>query len=928
MRRYPPFDDDVQITPLRIPRPPRGTWWVLGVIGAVIVLLLVVGPLISIGSELLWFQGLGLREVYTTRLGLQLWLFFGSLVVAFLYVILNVLVALRFRVSSVLRTIGIRRRFLRTPAGLIGIVAAAVIALIVSAGAVGEWQQLLLFLDGSPTGRTEPVFNTDLGFYLFTLPFLHSLLGWALGLGFMTVLLVAALYAWRDTDFELRLPNRGIAHVSLLLAIVALIVAAGAFVGRYDLLYSHNAYVWGAGYTDINARIPIAYISTGLGILLALALVANATFRRLWLPVVALAVWIVFGILSAVYAEAVQRFVVSPQEFTREAPYISRELSGTRQAFNLENVATSQYAGSAKLTSQDIQDDQTTIDNLRLWDAAQLQETYPQLQAIRTYYTLNNIDLDRYTVNGRYQQLELSARELDVTKLPSQAQGFVNQNLTYTHGYGVVASPVRTVVGEGLPALVAQDIPPTGDLKVTQPAIYFGEGTSNYALAPSAQKEFDYPSGSGDVYTHYSGTHGVPLSGANRLLYAAYMQDLNLLITTQVNDKTQILYRRNIVDRVNDIAPFLTFDSDPYVVVADGKVYWIIDGYTTATTYPYSQTESSAGVNYIRNSVKVVIDAYEGTANFYVADPSDPLLKAYQKAFPTLFRPLNSMPASLQAHIRYPEDLFNLQSTVYATYHMRDPQVFYNKEDVWAIPEESTGPGASHTLSPYYVLMRLPDQQKAEYLLILPFTPNHRQNMISWLAARNDVPNYGQLVLYQLPKDTVIFGPSQIGNRIQENGSISAQFTLWNQSGSQVQQGALLVVPVGGTFLYFEPVYLRANGTSSLPEFRKVILADSTNVVWDDNLEGALAQLVGQAPPSPAPTPSGGTGAPTCGQLISQANQHYTAAQDKLKAQDLAGYAAEIQQVGSLLQQMQASGCTSSTTPASPKPSPSPSPTR
>ena len=927
MRRYPPFDGDGEVMPLRLPRPPRGTVWVLVVIGIVIALLAIGGPAIAIAAELLWFKALGLQQVYTTRIGYQLLLFFGSLLVAFVYAALNVLVALRFRTSSALRTIGIRRRFVRSTVGVLGLAASALIALIVSLGAVGYWQEMVLFLNGPSTGITEPVFGRDVSFYLFTLPFLKAALGWGLGVSFMTVLVVAALYAWRGADFELRLPDRGIAHVSILFAVVALVLSASAFVGRYDLLSSHNGYVWGAGYTDVNARIPIAYISTGLGVVLALALLANAFLRRLWLPVVALAVWVVFGILSAVYAQGVERLVVSPQQFTREEQYIRRELSFTRQAFGLDAVKVSQYSGDASLTQKDISDDQTTIDNLRLWDVLQLQETYPQLQAIRTYYTLNNIDLDRYTINGRYEQLELSARELDVNKLPAQGRGFVNENLTYTHGYGLVASPVRSVVGEGLPDLVAKDIPPTGDLKIDQPAIYFGETTGNYVLAPSDQKEFDYPSGSGDVYASYKGTHGVPLSGANRLLFTAYTGDLNLLITTQVNSQTQILFRRNIVDRVNAIAPFLTYDSDPYVVVAGGKLYWIVDAYTTADTYPYSQLDSASQVNYIRNSVKVVIDAYEGTADFYIADPNDPIIRAYAKAFPTLFKPIDQMPDSLRQHVRYPVDLFNVQTSVYRTYHMTDPQVFYNREDVWAIPEESTGPGSSAAMQPYYVLMRLPGEQKSEYLLILPFTPNNRQNMISWLAARNDAPSYGQLVLYQLPKDTVIFGPSQIGNRIQENTAISSQFTLWNQSGSQVQQGNLLVVPVGGTFLYFEPVYLRATSSSSLPEFKKVILADTQHVVWDDTLEGALSQLVGAAPPTPAPSPSGspGTTTPTCADLVAQANQHYSSAQDRLKAQDLAGYASEIQQVGALLQQMQSAGCSSASPSASPKPSPSPS---
>jgi len=484
-------------------------------------------------------------------------------------------------------------------------------------------------------------------------------------------------------------------------------------------------------------------------------------------------------------------------------------------------------------------------------------------------------------------------------------------------------------VGEGLPDLVAKDIPPTGDLKITQPDIYFGETTNNYVLAPTDQKEFDYPSGAGDVYANYQGTHGVPLTGANRLLWAAYTQDLQMLITTQVNSRTTILYRRNIVDRVNAIAPFLTFDGDPYIVVADGKLYWVIDAYTSADTYPYSQLDSASQVNYMRNSVKVVIDAYEGTTDFYIADPNDPIIKAYEKAFPTLFKPLDAMPASIRQHVRYPLDLFNVQASVYRTYHMTDPQVFYNREDVWATPDESTGPGETAPLQPYYVLMRLPDQSKPEYLTILPFTPNNRQNMISWLAARNDAPNYGQLVLYQLPKDTNIFGPSQIGNRIQENTAISSQFTLWNQSGSQVQQGNLLVVPVGGTFLYFEPVYLRATSSSSLPEFKKVILADTQNVVWDDTLEGALAQLVGAAPIVTTPTPGVPAGTPTCAQLVAQAEQDYSAAQDRLKAGDLAGYAADIQKLGDTLNQMQTAGCAAGASPSpSGSPSPAPSPTR
>ena len=938
MRRYPPFDGELQLPEVRLPAPPRGFWLWVVLVAIALVILFVATPLITFYTELQWFQALGLRNVYTTRLGLQFSLFFGSLLVAFVFATANVAVALQLRAASALRTIGIRRRILRTRAGVIGLAVSALVALAVSLGAGAQWQQLALYLNGTTTGVQEPVFGQDVAFYLFVLPFWHSILNWLLGLTFLTTLLVAALYAWRGTDFELRLPDRGVAHVSVLLALVALVLGAGSFIGRYDLLYAHNGYVWGAGFTDINARIPIAYISTALAVVLALALVANAVVRRLWLPVVALAVWIVFGILGGLYGVAIQRFAVAPNEYNQEKQYIARELDMTRKAFGLDNVRTSDYPGSTRLTAQDVANDRTTIDNLRLWDYQQLQEIYPQIQAIRTYYDFSDIDLDRYVIDGRYLQLEISARELRTDRLPSQAGGFVNQKLTYTHGYGVSASPVNTVVGDGLPDLVAKNIPPQGQLAVTQPDIYFGETTSPFVLAPTAQKEFDYP-GSPDVYTHYTGTHSPKLDGVNRWLWAARTGDLNLLITSQVQPSTEILYHRNIVDRVRNIAPFLDYDRDPYIVVVDGRLYWIVDAYTSATTYPYSQTESASNflsgstlgdVNYIRNSVKVVIDPYEGTTTFYVADPNDALIKAYRKTFPSLFTPISEMPAGLRSHIRYPEDIFSIQSAVFTAYHIRDTQVFYNREDVWATPAEQRGPTASATtLQPYYVMMRLRDTGTVEYLLILPFTPNNRPNMIAWLAARNDAPNYGQLVLYSLPHTVNIYGPQQVASLIQANSQISSQFSLWNQGGSQVQQGNLLVVPVGGSFLYFEPVYLRATSSStSFPQFRKVILADSEKVVWDDTLQGALSQLVGTgvAPTPPAGGPPAAAGS-CLQQLSQQANQHYQAAQDRLKAGDLAGYANEMNQVGQLLQQMQTasatSPCSASTTPgSSPKPSP------
>jgi uncharacterized membrane protein (UPF0182 family) len=596
-------------------------------------------------------------------------------------------------------------------------------------------------------------------------------------------------------------------------------------------------------------------------------------------------------------------------------------------------VKVSNCSGDQPLTLTDVQNDQVTIDNLRLWDYTQLQAVYEQLQTIRTYYSFNDIDIDRYTIAGQYRQVEISARELDTSKLPQAAQNWVNQHLQYTHGYGLSASPVNAITAEGLPDYVVRDIPPTGNLTITDPAIYFGELTSNPVLAPSNTKELDYPQGSQDVFTSYKGTHGVLMGGANRALWSLKLGDFNLLVSPQITDQTQMLYRRNIVDRVSELAPFLSFDRDPYVVVVDGKVYWILDAYTTGSTYPYSQAATFQGVNdinYIRNSVKVVIDAYEGTVDFYVLDPKDPLIKAYVATFPSLFKPIDAMPAGLRAHLRVPVDLFDVQIGIYATYHITDPKVFFAREDVWDIPTAQTSPGsASLPVQPYYVLFRLPGEQNPEFLLIMPFTPRGKNNMVSWMAARSDGAHYGEYVSYVLPKDKVILGPQQVANLINQEPAISRDFTLFHGTGSQVQQGNLLVVPIGNSFLYFEPIYLKATSASGLPELKKVILADQSKVVYTDTLQEAIDQLVGTAtapPPTTTPPPTTLTPAQVAqiASLVTQANQHYAAAYAALKAGDLTTFANEMATVGQLLQQLQQ---LTGTTPTLPSPSPRATPT-
>ena len=943
-RRYRPFDP-FEREPfdgpreIRFPRPPRRVWLGGLLFLIAIVIFIFASPIVSVITELQWYDALGLKDVYTTRLFLQVALFVGSFAISFIYLAANVVLALRVRSGPGLRAVGIRRAIVRSAAGGLALSAAALVALILSGGAGTQWQALALFQHSSPTGMVDPVLGQDVSFYLLALPFLHSVVGWALGLTFMGALLITALYAWRGDSFVLNFSPLAIAHISASLAFFATAFAALLWLGRFDLLYSHNQLVvWGAAYSDVNARLPVLTFEAGAGVVTAGAMIANIWIRRLWLPVGAAGIWVAMLLLGQVYPAVVQGFFVTPNAQSYELPYIEREIAGTRQAYGLSSVTVSNFNGDKPLSAQEVQADSVTVNNLRLWDFGALQDTYEQQQAIRTYYHFVDIDIDRYAIGTQYQSLELSAREFDVTKLSQSAQNWINEHLQYTHGYGVAASPVNAVIGEGLPDYVESDVPPKGKLNLTRPAIYFGEvnKANDYVFAPTNTREFDYPQGAQDAYTSYTGTHGVSLGGANRALWSLKLGDFNLLVSGQLTPQSMVLYRRNIVDRVQEIAPFLSLDGDPYIVVVDGRLYWIMDAYTTGSTYPYAQTSTfqSNDINYIRNSVKVVIDAYEGTADFYIVDPKDPLINAYRSTFPTMFRPIDSMPPALRAHLRVPVDLFNVQVEIYATYHITDPKVFFAREDVWDIPTASSSPGAvGSQVQPYYVLFRLPGEKNPEFLLIMPFTPHLKPNMVAWLAARSDGANYGQYVAYLLPKDKVIFGPQQVANRINEDPAVSRDFTLFHQAGSTVLQGNLLVVPIGDSFLYFEPIYLRAAQSQSLPELKKVILADQDNVVYTDTLPQAIAALVGGQPPPPVTTPPVITPAilAQITGLVAEANVHYKAAYAALKVDDLVTFANEMAQVGKLLDQLQAlTGGTGPGAKASPSPgaraSPSPSP--
>src|ERR1700682_4895211 len=554
-RRYRPFDPFERGAPFegaretRIPRPPRRFWFGAALFGLAFLIFVLASPVIYFFTELQWYDALGFRDVFTTRLTLQTALFVGSLAIAFVYLAANVIVALRIRSGPGLRAVGISRSSIRSAIGVIGLVGGALIALILSGGAGTQWQTLALFQHATNTGITDPVLGQDVSFYLLTLPFLHSIVNWMLGLAFMAALLSGGLYAWRGDTFDLNLNPRAIAHLSILLGVFALSLAAWSWLGRYDLMYAHNSsVVWGAAYTDVNARLPLYSFQAGAGVVLAGALIVNAWLRRLLVPIVAAGLWVLMLVIGQVYPGIVQSFFVTPSAQSYELPYIVREIAGTRAAYGLSNVPVSNFTGDQPLTLQEVQNDQVTVNNLRLWDYAPLKATYDKLQTIRTYYTFNDIDIDRYNLTGQYQQLEISAREFNFSNLPPSAQQWVNQHLVYTHGYGVAGSPVNAVTApEGLPTFVVGDVPPTGPLKVTQPAIYFGEVTNDYAIAHSGTPEFDYPQSPKDVYTSYTGTHGVPMTELNKTLWSLKLGDFNLLVSRQVTSQTQMLYRRNIV---------------------------------------------------------------------------------------------------------------------------------------------------------------------------------------------------------------------------------------------------------------------------------------------------------------------------------------------------------------------------------------------
>ena len=892
----------------------------IGPILVVFVLLNVAGQVLPLYTDYLWFQEVKLVSVFTTVLGLKLLLgIAGGLLVALL-LYLNVWLAARPTSGDVLveleDPLGLPSRLVIEPlVRKFLLPGSLVLGFLAAMQAASQWETVLRFLNAQPFNTLDPLFGRDIGFYVFRLPFLETLYGWAMLLLSATLLLVLVTYVLhRGVQITPQGPTvttRARAHLLTLGALLLVVKAGGYYLDTFSLLTSVRGIVSGAGFSDIHATLPALRILAILALISAAVCIWQIGRQGFRVVLVALGVLLAANVLGlGVVPSVMQRLRVVPNEMVAERPYIEQNIKYTRMAYGLDRIKEEEFPAEETLRAEDLLKNDATIKNIRLWDRRPLLVTYAQLQEIRTYYKFVDVDNDRYMVDGQLRQVMLSARELSYRNLPSRI--WINERLTYTHGYGIVMGPVNRITPEGLPDFWIKDIPPasTGPIKVTRPEIYYGEIANDvggdYVFVKTRAQELDYPAGDKNVYTSYTGQGGVPVQSVFRkMLFALRFGDIKILLSNDIIGESRVMYHREIEERVKKAAPFIQFDRDPYLVVGqDGRLVWIIDGYTTSNKFPYSEPVRGMG-NYIRNSVKAVVDAYHGTLAFYLSEPADPVVATYAKAFPGLFQPLSAMPADLRPHIRYPQGMFTIQARMYATYHMQDPQVFYNKEDLWNIPKHMVE-GQEREMEPYYTIMRLLGEKAEEFVLLSPFNPSKKDNMIAWMAARSDGPDYGKLIAYNFPKQKLIYGPRQIDARIDQDSVISQQLTLWSQRGSQVIRGSMLAIPIEKSLLYVQPLYLAAE-KGSLPELKRVIVSMGNQIAMEENLEASLAQLFGiggkalarMATPGlagqPGPQEIGVRG------LVDQAWQQYSRAQELLRQGNFAGYGEEVKRLEATL---------------------------
>lgn len=905
------------------------------IIGVIIAMIIVFfSSIVNFLVDIQWFKEVGYVGVFFTK-------FFAQLKIGIpLFIILTFAIYLYalFMKKEYLKysnTIYSKEQLKSTNRKLlfISMIISAVISGVIASS---FWYEILKFINGGSFNIADPIFNKDAGFYIFKLPVYNALYKLILGalvlltlisLVFYLILFTGSSYNEdRDMGYNVLRMDRGRRKVlgreifefagrnlAFLVSAILLTVAAGFLLRSYELVYSPRGAAYGASYTDVHVTLVFYRVFSVLS-LLAAASIFYSLYRKklkltLWIAGIMIGTVLIQGLAEGL----VQGLVVSPNEMVMERPYIEYNIKYTRAAYGLDKVEERDFPVEQNLTPNDLENNKPTIDNIRVNDFAPALTVFNQLQGIRSYYSFNDVDIDRYNIDGKYTQVFVAARELDQKKLDTQSQTWLNQHLIYTHGYGITMAPVNTVTPEGQPKLIIKDIPPvfSTDITIDRPEIYFGESTDDYIITNTRQMEMDYPSGESNKQTTYSGTAGIKLGGLNRLLFMINRGSINFLLSRDINSNSRIIMNRDIIKRVEKIAPFLSYDSDPYIVVNNGKLYWILDAYTVSSDYPFS--EPMGNINYIRNSIKVIIDAYNGTTGFYLIDENDPIAVAYSRIFPGLLKSADQIPEGFVEHFRYPEDIFNIQADIYKKYHMDDPNVFYNKEDMWTVGNTGTDEAQAQnqvSTESSYIIMRLPEGDSEEFMLITSYSPVQKGNMVAWFGARMDKDEYGKLIIYKFPKQKSVYGPSQFKAKINSDPVISKEKSLWGQQGSSVIDGTVLTIPIEKSLMYVMPLYIKSTTQNSIPEMKRVILMYGDRIVMADTLGNALSQMFNlnqnvNTPPAQETENERINVGQGESELIKKANEAFAKAKDAQKSGDWAEYGRQLDELEKLLKELE-----------------------
>jgi uncharacterized membrane protein (UPF0182 family) len=894
---------------------------VLIFIGAIVLIIVALFVGTNIWLNWVWFGKLGFLNVFVKILWTKIGLWWGFFAIFSIFAGLNVFRAFkRGNIQTIkIQQAGVPIEMNRKVGMIVASVVLLIMGLIMARNGSSKWDLVLKLLNRASFDLKDPVFGRDVSFFVFNLPVYNFLKSWSLGTVILTFIVVGLLYLISGqitfANNKLTASDQSKKHLITLLFLITIIIAWGYLLKVFMILYSRKGIIYGAGFTDVRVARPGYYIMIAISLFAATLTLIGIKKRSFKQPLIAFGLLIGLAIVvTGIVPGIVQQISVKPNELVRELPYIENNINFTRRGYNLDIIEREQFPVKDSLTSEDFTSAGGVAKNIRLWDHRPLKSTFSQIQEFRLYYDFYDVDVDRYHFGDEYRQVMLSAREINYNELPPEAQRWVNQKLVYTHGYGFVMTPVNEIGEEGLPVLIVKDIPPkvSVPLKIDRPEIYYGEETIPYVIVNTDQPEFDYPKGDANEYTKYQGMGGIPIkNGLRKLWLAIRLRSLEIIFTGSLSPESRVMIHRSIQERVPKIAPFLKYDPNPYLVVHDGKLFWLLDAYTTTDRFPYSNPYKD-GYNYIRNSIKVTVDAYTGDVNYYTIDPDDPLIKTYSNIFPGMFKDISEMPEELRNHIRYPLYIFSVQADLYSTYHMTDPQVFYNKEDKWTIPKEIYGQEQTDMI-PYYTIIKFPNgHNNEEFVLILPFTPTNKNNMLAWMAAMCDPENYGRIIEYKFPKEKLLYGPLQIESRIDQNSEISQLFTLWGQKGSSVIRGNLLVIPVKDSLIYVEPIYLRAE-QSELPEMKRVIVGYQDRIGIGLTLDEALYKVFGTRGPVSAELAAAeeaGVVTPVAAfkvdDLIRKANDYFTEAQNRLKQGDFAGYGEYVDELKKVLSQLEA----------------------